>query len=65
MIQKKKTKRKKRELAMRTNIQGLVNKNTLSCILCLGHTCTYTSIQAKSKANAEAHNTALTIPVKI
>ena len=64
MIQKK-NKKKKREIAMRPNIQGLVNKNILSYILCLGHMCTYTYIQAKSKANADIHNTALTIPIKI
>lgn len=50
---------------MRPNIQGPVNKNILSYILYLGHMCTYTYIQAKSKANADVHNIALTIPIKI
>ena len=49
---------------MRPNIPELVNKN-MSYIVCLGHMCTDTYIQAKSKANADVHNTALTTPIKI
>ena len=36
---------------MRPNIPELVNKN-MSYIVCLGHMCTYTYIQAKSNARS-------------